>query len=259
MKKQLRFGIIALAAIALVYTSCKKYSEGPAANTVDTKTVSQQIALNIAQSFSGAMGGFDFSDGLHPQINAVMPNRKKIVINSVNPECGLQMDTTLSYSMDIDTTKLSISGQFKFTTTCINNNVSGLIFFDSLAVAMSTPSLSAKAKIGQNLAITSLNPANPDAKLSFSGTMNMQSDLQYKTGSKQKLSTAFYYKLTSLVIDPTTDGGFISGNASFKTTGDTPQGKWDYAGIILFLGDHKVKITINGAVYTVDIRTGQIV
>jgi hypothetical protein len=258
MKKNLLAGIIALMSVVLVYTSCKKSAENPT-NTVDAKTVTQQIALNLAESFYGGLGGFDFSDGLHPQINAVRPGFKKIVINSVNPECGLSEDTTLTYNIDIDTTHLSVSGRIKFTTTCINNNVSGLTFYDTLQVAMSTPSFAAKYKIGQNLAIASLNPGNPDAQISFNGTMNMGADLEFKTGSKAKLSTVFNYKLTQLIIDPSDDGDIKSGSAVFKTTGNTPQGKWNYTGTIQFLGDHKVKITIDSKTYTVDIQTGQIV
>ncbi|TFF39746.1 hypothetical protein [Mucilaginibacter psychrotolerans] len=259
MKKQLLAGIIALSTIALVYTSCKKTSTDPSTKTVDAKTVTQEIALNIAQTFYGDLGGFDFSDGLHPQVNAVRPGFKKIVINTVNPECGLKVDTTLSYNIGIDTTQLSISGRFKYATTCINNNISGLTFYDSLLVSMITPSLAVKYRIGQDLAVTSLGPGNPNSELSFGGTMNMQVDLEVKTGTKAKANTVFNYKLTSLIVDPADDGQIKGGSAVFKTTGSTPQGKWDYTGTILFMGDNKVKITINGATYTVDIQTGQIV
>lgn len=259
MKKQLLAGIIALSTIALVYTSCKKTSTDPSTKTLDAKTVTQEVAINLAQTFYGGLGGFDFSDGLHPQINAVRPGFKKIVINTVNPECGLKLDTTLSYSVSIDTAQLSIAGRFKFATICINNNVSGLTFYDTLLVSMITPSLTAKYRIGQDLAITSLSPSNPDSEISFGGTMNMQTNLEFKTGAKPKASTAFYYKLTSLIIDPTDGGQIKGGSAVFKTTGSTPKGKWDYTGTILFMGNNRVKITINGATYTVDIQTGQIV
>jgi hypothetical protein len=258
MKRKLLAGIIALTAVALIYTSCKKSAEKPT-NTVDPKKVTQQIALNLATSFYGGLGGFDFSNGLHPQISAVRPGFKKIVINTVNPECGLSLDTTLAYTENIDTAKLSVAGRLKYSTTCINNKVSGLTFYDSLLVAMSTPSMAIKYKIGQNLTIASLNPSNNHAQLSFNGTMNMGTELEYKTGSKQKLTMVFNYKLTQLIIDPSDNGDIKSGAAVFKTTGNTPEGKWDYTGTIQFLGDHKVKITINGSTYTVNIQTGQII
>ncbi|RWY50877.1 hypothetical protein [Mucilaginibacter gilvus] len=262
MKLKLLSGIFAVTAIAFLYTSCKKdapdFSSTGNSSTVSTKAVSQQIALNLVQSLYGGIGGFSVNDGLSPKINAIAPNRKKIIINSVNPDCGMTMDTTLTYSLDLDTTKVTVSGRFKYATICTNDTPTGLTAYDSLLVSMITPSLEAKYNILQNLTVNVLNAQNPD-KLSFNGLMNMQASLQYKTGSKQKLSTSFKYKLTSLIINTANDGDIESGSATFETTGDTPQGKWNYKGSILFLGNHKVKITIDGTTYTVDIQTGQIV
>ena len=267
MKRKLLSCIVAVAAMILLYTSCKKdapdYSGTggvTGGNTVTSKAVSQQIALNLAQSLYGGVGGFDLSDGLSPQINATAPGRKKIIINSVTPECGSLMDTTMTYSMDFDTLKMSISGRFKFASTCTNNKPTGLTMYDSLLVNLTIPSMTAKYNILQNLTVSAVNPQKPDDKLSFSGIMNMKADVQYNTGSKPKMSTTFNYKLTSLIIDPSSlDGDIISGSATFETIGDTPQGKWNYKGSITFLGGHKVKIVINGDTYTVDTQTGQIV
>jgi hypothetical protein len=260
MKRKLLSGFFAFTAIALLYTSCKKDAPeyGSNVSTVSTKAVSQQIALNLAESLYGDLGGFSVNDGLSPKINAISPNRKKIIINSATPDCGMQMDTTLSFSLDIDTSKVAVSGRFKYATICTNGTPTGLTAYDSLLVSMSTPSLDGKYNILQNLTVNMLNAQNPD-KLSFNGIMNMQANLQYKTGSKQKFNTVFKYKLTSLIINSANDGDIESGTATFETTGDTPQGTWSYKGSIVFLGDHKVKITIDGASYTVNIQTGQIV
>ena len=259
MKHKLLTGIAAVAAIILVYSSCKKDAVQTTKNTVDSKVVTQQLALNLSETLYGGLGGFDLSNGLHPQIYAVQPNHKKIVINSVNADCGLKLDTTLSYDFSSDTTKLKVSGHFKISSVCTGDNVSGLTVFDSLLVTATTPSLSINYKIGQNLTITALTPQNPESQLSMSGSMNQAADLQYNKGTKAKASTFFKYVLSAVLIDPANDGDIKGGTATFHTTGDTPQGKWDYSGTIVFLGDHKVKITINGTVYTVDIQTGQIV
>jgi hypothetical protein len=260
MKRKLLSCIVAVAAMILLYTSCKKDAPefSSTGSTVSSKAVSQQIALNLAQTLYGGIGGFSLEDGMSPKINAISPNRKKIIINSVDPDCGMQMDTTLTYSIDLDTTKISVSGRYKFATICTNDKPTGLTVYDSLLVSMATPSLEAKYNILQNLTVNVLNAQNPD-KLSFNGIMNMQANLQYKTGSKQKFALLFKYKLASLIINTANDGDIESGSATFETTGDTPQGKWSYKGTILFLGNHKVKITIDGATYTVDIQTGQIV
>lgn len=268
MKRRILSGIIAIAAIAFLYTSCTKdtvdYSSvggvTGTTSTVSSKAVSQQIALNLAESLYGGLGGFSLSDGLSPKINAMPVNRKKIIINSMNPDCGMKIDTTMDFKLEDDTTKLSVSGRYKYATICTNDQVTGLTAYDSLLVSLSSPSLGAKYNILQNLTVNALNAQNPSAsKLSFNGTMNMAAQLEYKTGTKQKLSTTFKYKLTSLIINPTADGDIESGTATFETVGDTPQGKWNYTGTIVFLGNHKVKITINGATYTVDTQTGQIV
>ncbi|RFZ84108.1 hypothetical protein DYU05_00265 [Mucilaginibacter terrenus] len=259
MKRKLLSCILAVVAIVFLYTSCTKDPVDYGTSSVSSKEVSQQIALNLAQSLYGGLGGFSLNDGLSPQINATPPNRPKIRINSVNPECGMQVDTTMSFDLSVDTLKMTVGGRFKYSTICTNDQPSGLSAYDSLLVAMTTPSMEAKYNLLQNINMSSVNPQNPDAKLTFSGVLNTKASLQYKTGSKQKLTTLFNYKLVSLIIDPTKDGDVESGTATFETTGDTPQGKWNYKGSIVFLGNHKVKITINGTVYTVDIQTGQIV
>ena len=130
MKLKLPSLIGAFATIAIVYTSCKKdavdYGSKGTTSTVSSKDVTSQIALNLSQSLFGGLGGFDMSDGMSPKINALAPNHQKIIINELNASgCGTLMDTTMTYSMDIDTTKLSISGRYKIGTVCTAGKPTG--------------------------------------------------------------------------------------------------------------------------------------
>jgi len=259
MKLKFKASILTLAAVAAIYASCKKSDSNPSTKTLDSKTVTKQIALNLAQSFYGGLGGFNLNDGMNSPINVANPHHKGKLLNSlrVNDNCSMQLDTTLSIDITADTIQASVSGRFKIGMTCNNDNVSSLSVYDNLLMSMTTPSMTAKYTLGQNFLMTSSNPLDPEASIILNGSMTVKANIVYKNGKKSDMS--FIYGLAGLTFDPSSDGDIKSGNASFHTTGSTPSGSWDYQGTIVFLGNHRVKITINGTAYTVDLLTQQFI
>src|ERR1700712_1557193 len=68
-----------VCAVALTYTACKKTS-AVSTSTVDSKTVSKQIALNLAQTLYGGLGGFDLSSGLNSPTGDAVITRHKLTL-----------------------------------------------------------------------------------------------------------------------------------------------------------------------------------
>jgi hypothetical protein len=258
MKLKLKMSILLLAGFAVMYSACKKSNNDPSTKTLSEKAVSSQIALNLAQTLYGGMGGFSVNDGLNAPANVANPRHDGRSLNSLNPDCDFKFDTTFNYDLSVDTAQATISGRMKFSTICNNDIVSGVNVYDSVSMVVSSPKISGTYKLGQNFILTAVDPQNEDSQLTLNGSLNMLTNMQYKTGSKSKSTESYNYVFSNITIDPMNDGDLAKGTATFHTKGETPGGKWDYQGTITFLGDHKVKIVINGTSYTVDLWTGQV-
>jgi len=252
--------IAALAAVTLTYTSCKKSGSGPA-NTVSSKQVSQQIALNLSQTLYGGLGGFSIFDGINPPSNVNIARRGrglKLNDDGVDFGCGAVIDTTLTYSTTLDDGgSASISGEFKFSVLCANGTPNGLSFYTKLKVTESTAQIGATYNLGENLVITAVNPNDDNTSILMNGSVNVDANVQQKTGSKSTDAETFDYVFKDVKIDPNV-GDIVSGSATFATKGATPSGTWNYSGTITFLGNHQAKIVINGTTYTVDLQTGTV-
>jgi len=266
MKFKLILIPLLLISVTLTYTACKKSSSNPASQTLSTKVVSSQVALNLAQTLYGGFGAFSINDGLNVPATLGVSRQKLAVklnhgrqVNDLNSDitCGMSMDTVLNYSTTLpDGSSASVSGPIKFTFLCANGIPSGFNVFDNLVITESIAQLSGTFNLAENLTLQSLNPLDDNSNLSFGGTLSMSDNIQYKTGSKQTTSELYSYTFTSLVIN--TSGDITGGSATFSTKGINTTGAWNYSGTIVFLGNYKAKITINGAVYTVDLQTGQV-
>lgn len=266
MKLKIKLLFVLLAAIAFSYTGCKKLNDG-SSQTLSTKAVSSQIALNLSQTLYNGFGVFSISEGINApselgisrkKIGLSLNKGKKISDLGDDITCGLVVDTTLNYSavMD-DNTQATIAGRIKFTFLCSDGVASGFNVFDDLNVSETSAQFAATYKLGENLTLQSLNPQDVYADVTLNGTLNMSANLQYKTGSKQTVSEAYNYNFKALTIN--NYGDINAGTATFSTKGSNASGVWNYEGSIVFLGNNQVKITINGTVYVVDLQTGQII
>lgn len=253
--------IAALAAVTFTYSSCKKSGSGPA-NTVSTKQVSQQIALNLSQTLYGGLGGFSIFDGLNPpsNLNVSRSGHGRLKLNSNDEEfgCGLGLDTTMTYSTTLDDGgSASISGEFRFLVTCASGTPNGFSFYTKLKVTESTAQISATYNLGEDLVITAVNPNDDNTSILMNGSVNVDASIQQKTGSKSTDAETFDYVFKDVKIDPNV-GDIVSGSATFATKGATSSGTWNYSGTITFLGNHQARIVINGTTYTVDLQTGTV-
>lgn len=275
MKLKLKPLLLLLAGIAIVYTACKKSSTKPSNPTLTPDVVAGQLAVNIYQSLFGGLGAFDISSGLNApstlgvHANAIggglkapstfqQPLNSKMTANfASNLSCGLVIDTTLNVSYSSNGTTATLTGSIKFNYLCANSQVSGFTTNDNLSIALASDSLNFSYKVGENLTLTSLNPTDPNANLSLSGSLNSNGSYQYNTGTKASGTSVFDYTLTSLIISPVL-GDVVSGNATFNTSGTGPKGVWNYQGTIVFLGNHFATVTINGKIYHVNLQTGAV-
>ncbi|HTE01520.1 MAG TPA: hypothetical protein VK668_19670 [Mucilaginibacter sp.] len=263
MKLKIKVLFALLAGTALIYAGCKKLDDG-SPGTVTPKEVSSQVALNIAQTLYNGFGVFSVSDGINGPSGLGLSREKLALklnhgrkINDLDGDitCGLSIDTTLNetYTGD-DGSQFSISGPFSISFTCTNGNPSGIHVFNNLNISESTTQLAATYKLAEDLTLQAVNPQSDQSDISLSGTLGFSDNVTLKTGSKASTAETFNYKYTSIIIN--TNGDLASGSATFSTKGTNASGTWNYSGTVVFLGNNKVKITINGTVYNVDLQTG---
>ena len=277
MRLKFRLSFLLVASIAITYTACKKSSTTTSDPKIAPDVVAGQVAVNIYQSLFGGMGAFDVSGGLGaPSTLGVHANdisrgittpfaaygtlpKPKVTTHNfaTDPTCGQSIDTTLSVTGSSNGGTATITGTVKFNYTCTNNVVSGFTTNDVLTIVLASPSLNLSYKVGENLTLLSLNPADDNANLSLNGSLSSNGSYQYNTGTKRSGTEVFDYTLSQLIISPTL-GDVVSGSATFNTSGTGPRGVWSYSGTMVFLGDHLATVTINGKVYHVNLQTGAV-
>jgi len=254
MKFKLKFLIVLFAGATLVYSGCKKSSVKTSGPALAPQAVAGQVALNLSQSLFGGLG-FDLSGGLSSPTSFAVHTKGKVLQSLTNPDCGLTVDTTLSYTGTANGGTASISGTIKFSFSCANNVISGFNTNDNLNITLASPDLSFVYKVAENLTLLSLNPSDDNANLSINGSLNSNITYQMNTGTKGSGTEVFDYTFTSVIFSPAEDD-IVSGSATFNTSGTGPKGVWNYQGTIVFLGNQMATVTINGKAYTVNLQTG---
>lgn len=255
-----RILLVLLACVALLYTACKKSSSS---QTTDSKTVSSQIALNLAQTLYGGFGGFNLTSGLSaPGSFGLDRNALKLKLThgrlgvndiSGNITCGLVADTTFSTTITMDGGQATVAGSIGFTFNCTNSVFSGFNVTDNLKVTEATAQVNGTFNVAENLTLAQVNPGVDTSNLSLNGTATFAENAKV---SGKSTTASFNYTFNNVIIDQM--GTIVSGSADFATQASGAQGTWNYSGTATFLGNGLVKIVINGASYTVNLQTGAV-
>ncbi|MDB5155121.1 MAG: hypothetical protein JWR54_3872 [Mucilaginibacter sp.] len=259
MKLKTRLILVLMIGVALIYTACKKSSSS---QTLSTKTVSSQIALNLAQTLYGGFGGFNITSGLNaPGTFGV--DRNKIRLNMTKGRlgvnsfgditCGLHADTTFNTSVTVNGMQATVAGTIGFTFNCSSGTPSGFTVTDNLKIAEASAQVTGTYNINENLSIALVNPQDSTSNVALNGTASMSDNL--KTNGKTT-TESYNYTFNQVIIDQ--EGTIVSGSATFATKGTNASGSWDYSGTVVFLGNGMAKITINGTVYNVNLQTGAV-
>ncbi|HEY9004287.1 MAG TPA: hypothetical protein VIM89_23225 [Mucilaginibacter sp.] len=256
-----RIALVVMACAALGYTSCKKSSSS---QTVDSKTVASQMALNLSQTLYSGFGGFNLSSGLSApgqfglDRNALRLKLTKgrTGINDLGGDitCGMHADTTFSATIAGDGGgSATVSGSIGFTFNCTNDVFSGFNITDNLKVTEATAQINGTFNIAENLTLAQITPGDDSSNISLNGTINFAENAKV---SGKTTAMSFNYTFSNVTIDQ--EGNLVSGSATFNTTASGGQGTWNYNGTITFLGNNSAKVVINGATYTVNLQTGTV-
>jgi hypothetical protein len=259
-------GIVAVVIITVFfYTACKKAHNTPVVRKIATEQqVAGVIASDIAASLAAKFGGVSLKDGIKPPSVLALKNNRKVV-NSISPLCGFTVDTSVTYNSISGGSSFTVSGKFVFTFTCslASPFPDGYIVSTNFTSRGTTPYYSFIDTIAQHYVVQSLVPQ--DTLVSLDGTLISFDSFKYNKSAF--VDTTFVpnpvfqnqnYVLTGLKVDVPASLDVISGTATFITNGNNSFGSWLYTGTILFLGNHKALITINGIPYNANLLTGTV-
>jgi hypothetical protein len=241
--------------IAIFYSACKKTDNKPASSTT-TDAASTAIAKNLVQSLSGAFGGASIKDGIKISPN-VMSTTSKLKMQSVDVQCGFYIDSSLNLNYNQgDTLKSHTTGSIKYFFICNGGNAIGYDLLDSIATSGSGPGYAFAYALAQNYHVRGLNSNN--SNFSLDGTLKSYVDNNYTVYVNSSASVHNIYKFSNLYVHADDNFDITSGTATFESIGKTHSGAWDYSGTIVFLGNHKAKLTFLSKVYWVDLITGAV-
>lgn len=260
MKHNYKLILLAFIGIAFTWSACSKLKDDANTSTVSTKIVSTQMAASLSESLYGEQGGFSIEDGIDYPSNLDFAHKGKIKVQSNHHVgCGFKIDTTFSVNFDTDSAKLDLWEKIKYEVLCTNNIPSSVNVNDSLHLVVVGSGVNLTEKYGKSFLLKSLNPGQTGAKLQLDGKLNLSVNGSYKENNTTKtIAGSYSFTLSALVIDRSADADIISGNGTFATKGTYDKGTWNYSGTIVFMAGHKAKITINGDVYTINVKTGQV-
>jgi len=251
--------LVLMVCLALVYTSCRKTENAPtpvttstATNkTIDNKALSTQLALNMANSLAGKLGGANLMDGAD-SVSLTGHQGPHHGYNS-NALCGFFTDSLVSMdSVQGDTTSHT-GGNLTFFFDCKDGKRAGYSAYDSIGTTRTTSKgLFQNYYVKQYYTIKCLDDKHQF--VGVNGSNYFYQLVNISCGCHQTyadIENSVYY-LKDLTID-VCKKDILSGTATFKAYGDG----WHISGTMTFLGNHMADMIIDGdsTVYHVNLLT----
>jgi hypothetical protein len=268
MKLKLTYTFFVLCAAVFFYSSCKKAAVNtPKTDGIDYKALSSQVATTFYKSITGKYGAIDVSKGVSSPFKT-NASHGGLTTYSVAPLCGFVIDTSYSYqevfkaSNPIGDTIKDYSENFHFVYTCDAGVVNGYKVDTKAFYQEKSYGYVFNDTLSQNYTVKALDETYK--LVSMDGSIAADQRQNFIFGEYGNLFTSTY-TLTGLKVKITSGvADVIAGTATFHIKAvqitQLPRQYWkhsEYDGTIVYLGDHKAKLTINpDHVYIVDLLTG---
>jgi hypothetical protein len=291
MKLNFTILIFTAAIYVFCFTSCKKDNFKTATKNLSTDDANKAAAIQFAVSFyksvTGVYGGAELKNGI--KIASVNPSAKKgPVLMSINPLCGMVIDTTADNTIINDTTRYHYGGTFSFTYTCSTDSPDGYKNNNSFFTTTRTTNTLDTLHVVQQYNVKALD--NTYTLVSLNGKMETQETRQifngpfYPYGPQLNINTDLIYDfgqytLNNIKVDVSSGiPDMIAGTATlsdYNVVRNKNNTNVDFFhtifATITFLGNHLARVEAGVAigfapppptptyVYTVNVLTGQIV
>ncbi|MFD2872812.1 hypothetical protein ACFS5N_10060 [Mucilaginibacter ximonensis] len=266
MKTTIKYVCLFLG-MSLVYTACKKSGTAPSRSPFNPADFSRQLAVNLYRSLSGQYGGADINEGIKAP-SAVIPGKKGPHINSINPYCGLTIDTTYSASETVADSLKQYYTRYRFTYGCDNNILNSYTLQDTVINTITKDQYKGVYKLIQLYQVKAADATYKTSSVEGSISFSAHTGVNTKTGLQYNYMDS-YYTLQGVMVDISTGtADVIAGSAAISGTFQYKDSIYDVndgiTGSIQFLGGHMSKVTLHvsdgssGYVFIVNMLTGSV-
>lgn len=258
-----------LLAISLIYSSCKKTesNSSPTKSPFNASDFSIQLAVNLYRSLSGQFGGADVSGGVKAPSNIIAPGQKGPRVNSVNPYCGLTVDTTYHSSETVADSLKNYYTHYKFTYGCENNVLNGYALQDSVINTVTYQQYKAVYKVTQLFNVKAVDQTYKASSVQGAISNSSHIDVSTQYGVQYQHIDS-YYALQNVIVDVSSGTAALKGSAAINGVFQYKDSKYNVdntiTGTIEFLDNHMSRVTLHvsdgsgGYVFIVNMLTGQL-
>ncbi len=257
MKLYSKITLPVLVGMMIIYTSCNKLpavKPAPQTQAISADFISSQVAMGFTNTVSGSYGGVNLNAG----VDSIALSNYQGPQHSSNQDllCGFFNDTKVSYYTNSGDTRSHTSGNLNFYFDCVNGKSTGYTAYDSLTTTGKAPLYTFAYTVKQYYQIKSMNQSN--TMLFVNGQLTSAVEQNFDNKATKPIIDNTYYILKDLTVDLGNKGDIKSGTAAFTSNGSNSYGAWKYDGTIIFYGNHKADIIIDGKVFHADLITGKI-
>ena len=251
------FKLSLIVLLMLGAFSCKKDSSS-STSAVTTDQAADIAAGSLAENSDGLASVTDDiavnAQGISSVHNGLTVNSTQAT-NSAHQECGTTLTDSVTRNVTLDSVTVNYVFKYSHTLNCNSssqpdNIVNALTYKGSF----DGPRLSSSNSGSANVTIAGLTQAAADFVIN--GEYVRDGSFQSKVGNKASGNSHVDIVGTNITISKT-DRKIVSGSGTITITGTGPKGNsFSYTGTIVFNGDGTATLTINSAVYTVNLTTG---
>lgn len=238
--------------------SCKKDNNTSSSSSVTTDQAADIAAGSLAENSDGFAS---VTDDIAVNAQGISSTHSNLTVNStqatnsVHQACGTTLTDSVTRNITIDSVTVNYTFDYSHTLNCNSSNVpDNVINTLTYKGSFDGPRLSSSNSGSANATIAGLSPTATDFVLN--GEYVRDGSFQSKIGNKASGNSHIDIVGTNITLSKP-DRKIVSGSATISITGTGPKGNsFSYTGTIVFNGDGTATLTINSAVYTINLVTG---
>ena len=227
--------------------ACKKSGNSPSTHisgNVSTDEAADMVGTSLSINSNGIA---NISDDATLEANAVI---------TAHTPCGTTRTDSISrQSASGSAVSFNYKLKYAFTVNCSNNQPDSLFSNLTYSGSFSGPRLSSSNSGSSDFTVNGLLPAAKD--FIINGEFKRTGSFQSKVDTSNHGSNNIDIVVKGLTIRKP-QRTIAGGSATFSISGDVPRkGSFSFNGTLVFNGDGTATLTINGAVYTINLFTGE--
>jgi len=245
LKKACYFVVLTLLSVSLM-TSCKKEDSSSSANVDD---VADNIASSVGTSNSGLSSEME-------QVTKLVKTSKSLLLKSTLADTLYSKDSSFSISNSPNAIiTYNYAFNMKFGYVYALNSLSNIFCNTSINGGFDAPRISSTDSRTGKWVLTGL--ATSSNSYILNGTVAITGSSKSKVRNKSTATSVSDVTVTNVKINKTTSV-ITEGALNWSIKGQINGQTYAYTATVVYKGNGKADVTINGTTYTISLATGQV-